>query len=386
MKPGHKDSANGRERVKVLIVDDLPANLDALESILRPTRYWIQRASSGEEALKLLLEEEYACCLLDIRMPGMSGFETAEIIRSDAQLQRLPIIFVTAELGDQRDVFRGYETGAVDFLIKPLEPFMVKSKVEVFGELYLQRRALERSKEIEELNGKLLRLNESLRDANRDLEHFTNIAAHDLREPLRKQRNMVDLLCSELPDEVLSERRGLVDRIAGQSARLLSMIDSLQSLTKLGHGELNREVVDLKELIEACLASFQDRLRQRDVSIAVDPMPSQVEAYKPLLAALYQRLIENVFDHVRGNGFEMRFTADLSRRPCVFGVLNTRSSIPQERLGEIFKAFRKADLGREQGIGMGLTLCKKAIDRHHGQIFAESGGDFVHMKFTLEEL
>ena len=120
--------------VKILIVDDKESNLDTLEHILKSDSYEIHRAANGREALKLLLDHEYACCLLDVRMPEMDGFQVAEIIRNDPLLQYIPIIFVTAEMADKEAIFKGYEKGAVDYILKPVEPKIIRSKVNVFAD------------------------------------------------------------------------------------------------------------------------------------------------------------------------------------------------------------------------------------------------------------
>jgi hypothetical protein len=374
------------EDVNILIVDDKPANLDALEAILRSTGYSITRASSGAEALMSLLRIEYACCLLDIRMPDMDGFETARLIRNDIKFGNLPIIFVTAEASDQRDVFQGYDAGAVDFLIKPLEPVIVRSKVKVFGQLYLQNRELERARLIEELNAKLKKLNKSLKDANNDLEHFTHIAAHDLREPLRKQRNIIDLVMDKVHLSDSEETSDLLAYIANSSDQLLGMVEDFRMLTKIGYGELTRETVDIRQLVDQCLEKHQELIQRFKPEIAIDLPDTPVNVYAPLIKILYDNLIKNVFDHVDSDNFQIRFTSEKSKGAWIYGVKNTGSRIPKERLQDIFKMFRKWDTRHTEGSGIGLSICKRIIDRHHGKIFAESGGDFSHIKFTFGEL
>jgi signal transduction histidine kinase len=372
-------------KVAVLIVDDKPANLYALKEILKDTHYDIHTAHSGMEALKLLLQHEYACCLLDIRMPEMDGFETAELIRHDVQVQHVPIIFVTAEAGDQKDLFKGYEKGAVDFLIKPLEPIVVRSKVKVFGDLYLQKIALKRSKEVEDLNKKLTLLNKDLQVANSELEHFTHIAAHDLREPLRMQRSFIDLLRETLPMDVLKQSDDLMKRICSSSNQMLEMIDDFRTLTKLGQEDFKRSDVNLKEIIDDCLDDFQGKIKGRCVKVYFDLFPLMVSVFPSLVKRLYTNLIANAFDHVPQGPFDMYFTVENAGSSWIYGVKNTGSSIPQDQLTQIFKIFRKADLAHKEGTGIGLSICKKIIDRHGGRIKAQSSDEGVHIQFTFEQ-
>lgn len=377
------------ESVNILIVDDKLANLEAMEAILEITRYRILRAQSGEEALKHLLRDEFACCLLDIRMPGMDGFETAQFIRRDIQLQHLPIIFVTAEANDQKDIYKAYNTGAVDFLIKPLEPLVVRSKVEVFGQLYLQKIALKRSKEIEVLNQQLYELNNSLQDANRDLEHFTHIAAHDMREPLRRQRNMVDLLNEMLLGSDVTDVKEILGYINTSSDQMLGMIDDFRVLTKIGYGDISREKTDFKKLIERCIEGFSEKMSLYKLDIEFDLFPGDIFVYRSLVKILYDNLMGNVINHVTRKELKIRFTAELQNTTWVYGVFNTGSTIQKNQLSHIFKMFRKIastpkqGAPRKEGTGIGLSICKRVVDRHQGRIWAESGEDFVHIKFTF---
>src|SRR5689334_24696835 len=128
------------EQVDILIVDDRPENLLALEAILEPLHQHLVRASSGEEALRRLLERDFALILLDVQMPGMNGFETARIIKSRERTKFIPIIFLTAISKEEAYVFEGYSVGAVDYLFKPFQPAILRSKVGVFVELYQKQR------------------------------------------------------------------------------------------------------------------------------------------------------------------------------------------------------------------------------------------------------
>jgi len=144
------------DKTNILIVDDRPENLVALDAVLdRPDRN-IVRASSGQQALALMLDHEFAVVLLDVQMPEMNGFEAAGLMRGNRRTRGVPIIFVTAINKDQAFVFRGYEAGAVDYLSKPLDPVILESKVQVFCDLYRQRRVIERQVEELEERGRLL--------------------------------------------------------------------------------------------------------------------------------------------------------------------------------------------------------------------------------------
>ena len=177
---------------KLLIVDDLPENLLALDALIRQDDRIIFQASRGEDALNLLLEHDFALAILDVQMPGMNGFELAEMMRSTEKTRHIPIVFVTAAGKESNYAFRGYETGAVDFLYKPLDVDAVKSKVNVFVELYRQRNetrrqmlALERSRQEQQVLVQELQATQAeLQNAVHMRDDFMSMVAHELRTPL----------------------------------------------------------------------------------------------------------------------------------------------------------------------------------------------------------
>src|SRR5262245_37580256 len=161
-----------------LLVDDLEENLTSLEAVLRREGLKLLKARSGDEALELLLQNDVALALVDVQMPGLSGFELAEFMRGNERTRRVPIIFVTAGSADSQRRFRGYEAGAVDFIQKPIEPDVLRSKAEVFLELYLQRQQITAQRD------ELAASSEALREADRRKDEFLATLAHELRNPL----------------------------------------------------------------------------------------------------------------------------------------------------------------------------------------------------------
>ena len=189
---------------KILLVDDLDKNLLALGAALREdseSAIELFTAASGHEALELLLVHDFALALIDVQMPGMDGFELAEFMRGNERTRRIPIIFVTAGARDTERTFRGYEAGAVDFLFKPLDTRILKHKVDVLLELYLQRAKLEET----------LRLNEEL----------LAIVTHDLRSPLSSLLMVADVLAHQNTDESVLKHAARIRRISNQ---LLGMV------------------------------------------------------------------------------------------------------------------------------------------------------------------
>ena len=202
---------------KILLVDDREDNLLSIETILEPAGYTFVKALSGREALKVLLNEfDFALILMDVKMPNLNGFETASLIYQREKLRHIPIIFITANNYGDEQVFKGYMTGAVDYIYKPINPDLLRAKVGVFIDLYKKNHrllaqeqklvAINKNLELEiherkvseekvkELNHKLLENIERLESANRDLDRFAFMASHDLQEPLRKMLMFSDRL------------------------------------------------------------------------------------------------------------------------------------------------------------------------------------------------
>ena len=209
----HPRSGSMTTPINILIVDDEPKNLTVLETILDDPGYRLVRAESADQALLALVVEEFALLILDIHMPGMTGFELAQMIKERKKTAQVPIIFLTAYYNEDQHVLEGYDTGAVDYLHKPVNPDILRSKVAVFAELHRKsreveaanrallaevterRRAEEQLRELNEtLEQRVAERTEALRDADRRKDEFLATLAHELRNPLAPIRNAVQVL------------------------------------------------------------------------------------------------------------------------------------------------------------------------------------------------
>jgi len=224
------------QTVNILLVDDREENLISLESILEQEGRNIFKATSGNEALKIALTEEIGLILLDVQMPDMDGFEVARLLRENSKTQHITVIFVTAISKEEKFAIQGYGEGAVDYLHKPLEINIVKAKVAVFEKLYLQKK---------DLQGYADRIEK----INKQLDEFVYIVSHDLKAPLRGLASLATFLEDELGANPKPEALDILNMMKSRTARMQNLIDGILHYSRMGNSKMEREKVNLKELI-----------------------------------------------------------------------------------------------------------------------------------------
>ncbi len=224
--------------------------------------------------------------------------------------------------------------------------------------------------------------NQKLITAKEDMEHFTHIAAHDLREPLRQNRSLLDLLLMATEQGKSEKATELAGHLYRNADRMLQMIDDFRLLTKIENADTAREVVSLDKVIDEVLALHAVSLRSRGITVSRDPHPPETSLYASMATLLYGNLVQNALVHTQGDGFQLHFSSQRLEGVWVFGVRNTQSFIPDEDKGRIFQMFRTGK--RKSGSGVGLNICKKVVDRHQGRIWVETEPDVTWFKFTLE--
>lgn len=365
-----------KSKVYVLAVDDLLPNLIALEEVLNSDELEVISANSGPEALRKILKSEFCCILLDIRMPGMDGFEVAQIIRSDPVFAQTPIIFVTAEAKDQEELFQGYENGAVDFIIKPLSPQVLRAKVRVFADLFRQKKALDKSQLIENLY-------KQLKDSNDQLKQYTTIASHDMREPLRRIHCLVDLLKLEAKSLENKEIDDICEDLMRCSTEGLALVEDFRELTRIVNANCELERVDLGSIFQKLVEVRQEEIEKRGIRVKIEAHP-QLLCNAELCEELLKALFDNALVHTGDKAVAIVFTAERVAADWVMSVINSGSTIDSAKTEAIFQPFtRLASYQKWQHLGLGLTKAKKIVERHHGRIWVETFPDGVSFRFTL---
>ena len=337
-------------RVKCLLVDDRAENLLALSGLLRGDDVELLEARSGPEALELLLVHDVALALLDVQMPGMDGFLLAELMRGTERTRHVPLIFVTAGAHDRHRVFKGYESGAVDFLHKPIEPHVLRNKAEVFFQLHRQKQQLAR--QLEERT-ETLRLHET----------FTAVLGHDLRNPLNAILMSAQVLERGTSDPAVRETAA---RMLAYSRRMGRIIEDTLDLARarLGGGiPIDRAPADLGEIVRRVVEEHE--AASPGCRIDVQPEGDLGGAWDAgRLGQAIANLVGNALKHGNGGGVEVRL--DGRRGDAVdFSVANP-GGIPAEVLPHLFDPFRGGR--RSEGLGLGLYIVQQIIAAHRGSI------------------
>ena len=372
-------------RTKLLIVDDLPENLRALNALIRENDRSVYQASSGEEALALLLEHDFALAILDVQMPEMDGFELAQLMRGTDKTRHIPIVFVTAAGKEMNFSFQGYESGAVDFLHKPLDINAVQSKVNVFVALHQQRaetrrqvQALEQSRQQQEALLQELRATQAeLQRSLRMRDEFMSMVAHELRTPLNTlfletQMRTLNLERGNLAAFAPEKLPKMVARDARQIRSMVRLIDDMLDVSRISSGKLSirREPVDLAALVRRVaedLAPGPDQLR---VQVQEDAC---IEGYWDgfRVEQIVVNLISNALRY--GDGKPVDISLAKTRNSAVIEVRDHGIGIVAKDQERIFDAFERVmHQDRTGGLGLGLFITKQLVDAHGGAITLQS--------------
>jgi len=386
------ESVDQPPRPRVLLVDDRPDNLMALAAVLEPLHADLVPARSGEEALRRLLGEEFAVIVLDVQMPVLDGFETARLIKQRERTRHIPLVFLTAISGEPEHHLRGYEVGAVDYVYKPFAPEILRAKVRVFIELWQRGAIIERQRaqleerlaDLDRANVALARQGIELERSNAALERFAEIAAHELRQPLRNIEGFLDLLLSRHRDELNGEAALLAERAAGGVERARSLSSALLSYAKAGTEPLRGEPVPLEELLEDAALQVPALQEQGATVDTVGSMPT-VRGDRHLLERLLVNLLDNAVKFRSAAPPRITARADPAQDGWTVVVTDNGIGIDPTVAPRLFTVFARLHSSDERpGHGVGLAVCRRIVERHGGTIRAEPApGGGTSISFTL---
>jgi signal transduction histidine kinase len=419
--------------VNILLVDDEVRNLDVLESFLDSPDYRLVRALTAEEALLLLLEGDFAVIVLDVQMPRMSGIELANLIKKRKRTQHIPIIFLTAYFQDDKDILDGYGIGAVDYLTKPVNPQIFKSKIGVFVDLFRKTRALSASNfaleseiaqrqkaedalqvanndleaRVRERTADLVRVNEELREhesalraskeqamaASKAKDDFLAALSHELRTPL----NPVLLLATEASNDpkLPTEVRADFETIAKNVSLEARLIDDLLDLTRIARGKLALEMQpsDVHASLGDALAMVGEEIDEKKIALTLKLNADRclVMGDEVRLKQVFWNVLKNAAKFTPARGRITIETSTVADRGAIaIKVTDTGIGMTPEELARIFEAFSQGDHANNDGphrfggMGLGLAISRMMVELHSGSISAASNGRNKGTTFSIE--
>ena len=374
-------------QANLLIVDDLPENLLALEALIKREDRTVFKALSADEALSLLLQHEFALAILDVQMPGMNGFELAELMRGTERTKNIPIVFVSAAGRELNYAFKGYESGAVDFLHKPLDIHAVKSKVNVFVDLYRQRKAMKQQVEaLEQSRREQEALLKELQSTQNELEHavrmrddFMSIVSHEVRTPLNglileTQLRKLHLAKGNVAAFTLDKLSAMVDRDERQIKSLIRLVEDMLDVSRIRTGKLSIRPsrFDLVQLVSNLLDSFSAQISNAESTLsftAEGPVMGTWDEFR--IEQVVVNLLTNALRYGSHNPIDVRVYCEGGQARV--DVLDHGIGVSEENQKRIFQQFERVSASHViAGLGLGLFISEQIVAAHGGSISIDS--------------
>ncbi|MDB6020843.1 MAG: hypothetical protein JWQ04_700 [Pedosphaera sp.] len=416
-------------KANILIVDDRDDKRLAMETIIDDLGQNIVRASSGKEALRCLLSQDFAVILLDVNMPGMDGFETAHLLRQRRRSEHTPIIFITGVSDTETHVSRGYSLGAVDYILTPVLPEVLRTKVAVFVELFKKTEQLKRQAErlrqahdqleirVRERTAELAVANESLQAeiaerqraeenirrvngeleqrvlertaelaaSNQELEAFTYSVAHDLQAPLRNIESYAQMVEEDFSAGIPPEARQYLTRIGVRTRDMARLVADLLNLSRLGKQNLTRQETKLKDIVEEEVATLKSETTQRKIKWQISELPS-VACDPSLIKQVFANLLSNSVKYSQPRKEAMIEVGHQNNdgELSIF-VRDNGVGFDMKYVDKLFGVFQRLHPAKEfEGTGVGLATAARIVRRHGGRIWAEGEeGKGAVFYFTL---
>lgn len=352
----------------ILIVDDSPQNIISLQKVLEKNNFEVDTASSGEEALKKILKKSYVLIILDVQMPGMDGFEVAEAISGYSKAKETAIIFLSAATANINLITKGYSSGGLDYISKPVDMNILLLKVKTFYRIYEQSRALN------EMQVALRAEIEFRKEAERKKDEFISIASHELKTPMTSIKGYIQLLERSLDKNDKETIRTRLHKVQNQIEKLNLLIADLLDISKIESGKLkfNKKYFAFDNLLDHIIEVMQQSNPHVRILKKGD-LEADIYADEMRIEQVIINFITNAIKYAP-DGEEIHITTEMRGDDIYFSVRDFGIGMSQEHQQKVFEKFYRIEetSARFQGLGIGLYICQEIIERHNGIIGANS--------------
>jgi two-component system sensor histidine kinase/response regulator len=361
-----------QSKKEILVVDDTPDNLRLLSAILTQHNYEVRKALNSTQAIASVKAEAPDLILLDIKMPGMDGFEVCTVLKQDPQCRDIPVIFISA-LDDALDKVRAFAVGGADYITKPFQEAEVLARIE--NQIHILH-----------LQGKLKAQNKELARSNQALEQFAYVVAHDLQQPLQSITGYAKIITLQYPDVSDTSVKDYVEKISEAGSRMQHLIQDLLQYAQIGMPDSKIENLCGNDILAKALKNVEITLQESRAELTYPGLPRLVGNESQLIQ-LFQNLISNAIKFARPDAPPKIkiIVSKVNQNYWLFEVYDNGIGIAPEHLNNIFEIFHRAQVEPKiPGTGIGLAICKKIVESHQGKIWVDSElGKGTKFSFTL---